>query len=65
MLWFFENDSILNKALDGLSSVCAISEPASSKNNEILEINVLQKCTLHAICTQIAELRIFLNTHGQ
>ena len=29
--------------LEGLSSVCAKSEPASSKNNEILQINVLQK----------------------
>ena len=29
--------------LEGLSSVCAKLEPASSKHNEILEINVLQK----------------------
>ena len=29
--------------LEGLSSVCVKLEPASSKNNEILEINVLQK----------------------
>ena len=36
-------------ALGGLGSVCANLEPASSKNNEILEINVLQKFTLHAL----------------
>ena len=29
--------------LIGLSSVCAKVEPASSTNNEILEINVLEK----------------------
>ena len=29
--------------LGGLSSVCAKVEPTSSKNNEILEINALQK----------------------
>ena len=69
MLWFYENDSILNATfstftkttdtfnkikrcqttLEGLSSVCTILEPASSKNNEILEINVLQKFTPHAL----------------
>ena len=36
-------------ALEGLSSVCAKLEPASSKNNEILEINVLQKFASHAL----------------
>ena len=35
--------------LTGLSSVCAKLEPASSKNDEILEINVLQKFTPHAL----------------
>ena len=37
--------------LEGLSSVCAKLEPASYKNNEILEINVdvLQKFTSHAL----------------
>ena len=72
MLWFYENDSILNATifgfykdnrtdtfdknkrchltLEGLSSVCAKLDPASSKNNKILEINVLQKFTLHALC---------------
>ena len=34
---------------EGLSSVCAKLEPASSKNSEILEINVLQKFTSHAL----------------
>ena len=36
--------------LEGLSSVRAKLEPASSKNNEILAINVLQKFTLHVTC---------------
>ena len=71
MLWFYENDSVLNATffgiykftfkdtfnnnkqchitLEGLNSVCAKLEPASSKNNEILEINVLQKSTPHAL----------------
>ena len=35
--------------LGGLSGVCAKSEPASSENNKILEINVLQKFTSHAL----------------
>ena len=35
--------------LEGLSSACAKLEPDSSKNNEILEINVLQKFTSHAL----------------
>ena len=33
--------------LEGLSSACAKLELAISKNNEILEINVLQKFTSH------------------
>ena len=33
----------------GLSSVCAKLGPASSKNNEILEINFLRKFTPHAL----------------
>ena len=71
MLWFYENDSVLNATffgiykftfkdtfnnnkqchitLEGLNSVCAKLEPASSKNNEILKINVLQKSTPHAL----------------
>ena len=36
--------------LGGLSSVCAKLEPTISKNKEILEINVLQKFTPHALC---------------
>ena len=35
--------------LEGLSSVCAKLELASSKNNEILAINALQKFTSHAL----------------
>ena len=36
--------------LEVLSDVCAKSELANSKNNEILEINVPQKFTSHAVC---------------
>ena len=35
--------------LEALSSVCAKLEPASSKNNEILEINDLQIFTSHTL----------------
>ena len=35
--------------LEGLSSAYAKLEPASSKNDEILQINVLQKFTPHAL----------------
>ena len=69
MLWFYENDSILNATfstftktidtfnknkcchmtLEVLSCVCAKLVPASSKNNEILEINVLQKFTSYVL----------------
>ena len=35
--------------LRGLCSICADLEPASSKNNEILEINAMQKFTSHAL----------------
>ena len=34
--------------LEGLSSVCAKLEPAGLKNNELLEINVLQKFASYA-----------------
>ena len=37
--------------LGRLSGVCAKLEPANSKNNEMLEINVLQKFTSHALYT--------------
>ena len=60
--WFYENHSILSAtflgiykdnsrchmSLEGLRSVCAKLAPTSYKNNEILEINVLQKFILHA-----------------
>ena len=47
-------DTLKNKrccmTLEELSSVCAkLETAASSKNNEILEINVLQKFTSHAL----------------
>ena len=51
----YKDNSTLNKnkqchmTLEGLSSVCAKLEPASSKSSEILEINVLQKLTMHAL----------------
>ena len=35
--------------LEGLSSACAKLQPASLKNKEILEMNVLQKFTSHAL----------------
>ena len=45
--------------------MCAKLEPASSKNNEILEINVLQKFTPRALLehkTQLANFKELLNT---
>ena len=44
--------------LEGLSSVCAKLEPDSSKNSEILEINVLQKFTTHALCHRLQFMKI-------
>ena len=38
--------------LGGLTSVYAKLEPASSKNNEIPEINVLQRFNPHALFTK-------------
>ena len=37
-------------ALGRLSSACAKLESASFKNNKILQVNVLQKFTSHALC---------------
>ena len=37
--------------LGGLSSISAKLQPVSSKNNEIIEINVLQKFTPHGLYT--------------
>ena len=45
----FNKNKQLHMTLEGLSNVCAKLEPASSKNNEIFEINVLPKFTLHAL----------------
>ena len=45
----FNKNKWCHMTLEGLSSVCAKLEPASSKNNEILEINVLQKFTSHSL----------------
>ena len=44
--------------LGGLSSVCVKSEPAGSKNKEILEINVLQKFTPHALLMQLCIVQL-------
>ena len=57
---FAKTTDILNKnkryhmTSEGLSSVCAELEPVSSKDNEILEINVLQKFTSHALFNKFA-----------
>ena len=81
MLWLHGNDSIPKATifaasrhtlqcyttLGGLSTVCAKLEPASSKNNETLEINVLQIFTPHALCSKpglhdaICRLRFYAN----
>ena len=45
----FSKNKWYHMILEGLSCVCAKLEPASSKNNEILEINVLQKFTPHTL----------------
>ena len=42
----------------GLSSVCAKLEPASFKNNEILDTNVLQKFTTHTLCHRLQFMKI-------
>ena len=46
----FNKPKLCHKTLEGLNSVCGKLEPASSKSNEILKINVLQKFTVHALC---------------
>ena len=46
----FNKNKLCHKILEGLNSVCGKLEPASSKSNEILKINVLQKFTVHALC---------------
>ena len=43
----------LHTTLGGLSSVCVKLEPASSKNNKVLKINALQKCTPHALYSML------------
>ena len=45
--------------LGGLSGVRAKLEPASSKDNEILEINVLQKFTSHPLSFKITSFHCF------
>ena len=39
--------------MGGLSRACAQVEPASSKNIEMLEINVLQNLTPHALLREV------------
>ena len=41
---------------EGLSNVCAKLEPASSRNND--EINVLQNFTMHALCDGLQVMNI-------
>ena len=43
-------NKLCHMILEGLSSVCAKLEPASSKGKEILKINVLHKFTSYALC---------------
>ena len=50
--------------LEGLSSACAELDPASSKNNEILQINVLQKFTMHALCQGLQFMKILKMIRG-
>ena len=45
----FNKNKRCHMTLEGLSSVCTKLESASSKNNKIYEINVLQKFTSHAL----------------
>ena len=45
----FNKNKRCHVTLEGLGSVCAKLKPVSSKNNEILEINVLHKFTSHAL----------------
>ena len=40
--------------LEGLNSDCIKLEPARSKNDEVLKINVLQKSTSRALCQEIS-----------
>ena len=47
----FNKNKRCHMTLEGLSSVCAKLEPATSKINEIFEINILQKFTSHALFT--------------
>ena len=54
----FNKNKRCHKILEGLSNVCGKSEPASSKNNKILKINVLQKFTVHALCQGLQFMKI-------
>ena len=57
----FNKNERCHMTLEWLSSVCARSEPASSKNNEILEMNVLQKFTSHALFCRTFYFQDFIN----
>ena len=41
---------LCSRTSGGLSGVCTKLEPDTSESNEILEINVLQKSSPHALC---------------
>ena len=59
----FNKNKRCHMTLKGLSSVCAKLEPASSKTSEILEKNVLQKFTSHALYDVASEYAlIFVQT---
>ena len=58
----FNKNKRCHMDLEGLSIVCAKLQPTSSKDNEIHEINVLQKFTFHAFysCIFLGEFCNFL-----
>ena len=51
----FTKNKRCHMILEGFSGFCANLEPASSKNNEILEIKFLQKVTSHALYSECNE----------
>ena len=60
----FNKNKWCHKILEGLSSVCGKLEPASSKSNKILKINVLQKFTVHALCQGLQFMKILKVIRG-
>ena len=60
----FNKNKRCHKILEELSSVCGRLEPASSKSNKILKINVLQKLTVHALCQGLQCMKILKVIRG-